>query len=211
MVKEIKLVVLNPVIKALLKKHYQTLVELLYSLGWYVEDASRRDIPAVKELYKDCLRNNSKRPVIDSRCPAAVQLISDEFPNLINYLSPIKPILITGAELALAEFKEIFKKQPISLTIVSPCNALTRYGDERYLIITWKKFKEKQKLNFPEKPPENSPVPLGFFNELGVAVVGASGENNIRKLLANFHSLGPNFQIIELLFCEGGCHNGDGL
>ena len=57
--------------------------------------------------------------------------------------------------------------------------------------------------------PKESPIPLGFFEELGLRTVSISGEENIRKHFENY--VPGEVQLLELLYCKNGCHNGDGI
>ena len=57
-----------------------------------------------------------------------------------------------------------------------------------------------------------SPIPLGFFENSFNKVLELSEEN---KILENFKFLKENkekkYDIIEMLYCDGGCNNGNGL
>ena len=75
--------------------------------------------------------------------------------------------------------------------------------------ISWKKFIE----NIGEEPRriviKDSPIPLGFFDDLGIKVDSISGEEEIKKYLLNIKD--KDARLIEMLYCENGCHNGDGI
>ena len=58
---------------------------------------------------------------------------------------------------------------------------------------------------------EQSPIPPGFFTNLGVKTLSLSSKEKIENALSYKFSEIKNYQIIELLYCENGCHNGDGL
>jgi iron only hydrogenase large subunit-like protein len=207
-----KLVVLNPVIEKLLGKQYDDLIVELQNRELYVED-SKRGIQVVRIAYRDYLQQTSKKPVIDSRCPEIYKLIKYEFEHLVDYLAPIKPILITGAELAYQDFKERYKED-VTLTIVTPCKALADYDKSKLSytteLITWRDFCKANSLEFPYEILKESPV-KGFFEPLGVPVISKSGKREVKKLLEKFANLPSETQLVELLYCKGGCHKGDSL
>lgn len=195
----------NPIIKKLLEEDdYRALFEKFELLGIDVRD-STPGITRVREEYKKLINETQQLPVIDSRCPYVVDMVREEFPNLENLLAKIDPILITSAEIEREKLGG-----DVELNVVAPCKGFERYTDpekKRY-VCTWQMFKELANFYPPQKTPGSSPVPLGFFDELGVKVYSASGEENCRKLLAKYPK---DAQLLELLFCEEGCHKGDGL
>ena len=58
-------------------------------------------------------------------------------------------------------------------------------------------------------PPEDSPIPPGFFDSLGLEMDSLTGRGPIEAYL----SAGGRAEarLVELLYCENGCHNGDGV
>lgn len=58
-------------------------------------------------------------------------------------------------------------------------------------------------------PPKGSPIPPGFFDGLGLKTVSITGEKEIRNYLRN--GISDEVQLVEMLFCNEGCHNGDGI
>jgi iron only hydrogenase large subunit-like protein len=208
----VKMVVLNPVIESMLGKRYLELISLLESKGYFVEN-SKRGIEYVRTFYGLNLFFINDTCQIDSRCPKITELIVNDFPYLLKRISTITPILITGAYMAFAEFLEKNPNSIVDLTIISPCEIMRAYEkmNNGTKIITWKKFKEIEEIEIPENKLDESPVPLGFFNSkalLGEKIYSASGEKDCKKLLSN---IPKNANLLELLWCEGGCHKGDGL
>jgi iron only hydrogenase large subunit-like protein len=204
--------VLNPVIQKILnEKGYQSLLDHIKDRCGHLIADSMPGISEVKKRYQKWLIRTDKFPVIDSRCPAIVKMIKKEFPELTESLAPIDPILITGAKMRLKEFKD----EADVLTIISPCFSFAMDFEldnelkfAKTIITPWYLFKISIDFNVPQEKIENSPVPPGFFNYLGVRVYEASGENECRKLLSN---IPDNAQLLELLLCKNGCHKGDGL
>lgn len=58
-------------------------------------------------------------------------------------------------------------------------------------------------------PPASSPIPPGFFSELNLQTASVTGEAEIQKYFQNYTP--DEVQLVEMLFCKGGCHNGDGV
>ena len=207
-----KITILNPLIRNLLEREdYQKLLEKLDAQGYRVIDLYD-DLKKVKKIvlqkYADWLSKTSKFPVIDSRCPRIRKLLIYEFPHLMDFWAPILPILITGAELKIEELKS--RNIEVSGYLVSPCKEFTRwfFSKEDIIIVTWQEFKNLISFYPPQRLLTQTPVPKGFFNDLEVKVYGETGENECRKLLSRIPA---DAQLLELLWCEGGCHRGDGL
>lgn len=198
------LIVLNPLIQQMLDEDaYSKLLDEIKAWGHQPTD-SAPGIAEVKRQYQECLFETKTFPVIDSRCPKIRKMLIEEFPDLMELRAPIDPILVTGAKIRR---KECGNKN-IEMVIVTPCEAFSYIHLSNTRMITWREFKGLIHFYPPQKMLDESPVPLGFFDSLGVKVYGASGEENCRKLLTDMPS---DAELLELLWCEGGCHKGDGL
>jgi iron only hydrogenase large subunit-like protein len=203
------LVVLNPVIKMIIGEHnYEKTIEMIINKSWLAADVSPGK-EAVKKDYK-ALFYKPGRPIIDSRCPAIIELVKQNFPHLDKSLAPINPILVTGARIRKKELEDS-GYDIVKVIAATPCSDFCR-NNHRWPdleMITWKDFQKKVLgVSFPRNELKESPVPLGFFNDLGVKVYSASGEENCRCLLSD---IPPDAKLLELLWCKGGCHKGDGL
>lgn len=210
-----ELIVLNPVVEGLLGNNYQRFVGDLEISGAYVMD-SKGGISVVRKLYGEQVNGNlGNIPLIDSRCPDVVAMVRRDFGDLTCHLAQISPILITGALMAYEECKARHLGEEIDLTIVTPCNAFSNYVSEELpsetRLITWKDFVEERGFNYDKQVLDRSPVPLGFFDSLGMKVVGASGKDEVTDALKQFNELSSDVNILELLYCHEGCHRGNGL
>lgn len=153
----------------------------------------------VLNKYKN-LEKNSK-PILNQRCP----LISDYFQknNIdVNFYN-IDPILISTA-------KELSSDEKLSngvKIITTPCTALAQQGNNLKLkntfFLTWDFFCLINNIHINGEKLANSPVPLGFFDKISNKVLKLTGNFQIKNL--------NNYEIIEGLYCENGCHNGDGV
>lgn len=163
----------------------------------------------VKKLYVDYLKGQAKT-IIDARCPLAVDYICEQFSELKDNIAPIKPIFITTAHVLYDRY--INKETSDELYMISPCNALCNcdreLGSRRITYITWKDFKSKFNIEYDFKPI-STPIPMGFFDNCDIKVYKANSKEDIDgiKEVIKEH----NYDLIEVLYCKGGCHNGDGL
>jgi hypothetical protein len=208
-------VFLNPLIKGLMnERDYTRLFQRIRKKGMWPFDpfaVLEKAKITVLNSYREELERRRKGkgvaglPIIDSRCPAIRDyLIDKEFPHLTKLTAPIHPILITGAIIVRQSFGYLCPE----IIVVSPCRAFKDYCLKGVKIRTWVEFREMLGFFPSQKKLEQTPIPLGFFKDLGAKIYGASGEENCRRLLAEMPS---DAALLELLWCEGGCHKGDGL
>ena len=183
-----KVVWLNPVVKNIYD--FAALKEILQNKGFSVVECEKDHVKSVKNAYKNAL---AKRELIyDSRCPRAVNFIRANFKEQANLISNLNPILIESA-------LELRAKLGRGLNL------------ERTTFLTWKSFREQNAINLKMRSIEQSPIPPGFFTNLGVKTLSLSSKERIENALSYKFSELKSYQIIELLYCENGCHNGDGL
>ena len=132
---EFKSVVLNPVIEKLLDaEDFQKLLNKIRGDGCIIENfeiASRLLEAAkteVKMRYKFLLNGSLKgdwpKHVIDSRCPAIIKLVYQEFPQLVENIAPIDSILITNARRQANMAQE-------NAVIVAPCSYFSLFEKKR--------------------------------------------------------------------------------
>ena len=95
----------------------------------------------------------------------------------------------------------------------TPCQALADRGNELNLkntkFIPWNQFLQTLNCGPEGKIHKETPIPLGFFDELNFRTVSFTGEYDIREYFRKDFT--KEAQLIELLYCENGCHNGDGI
>ena len=201
-----KVVWLNPVVKNIYD--FAALKEILQNKGFSVVECEKDHVKSVKNAYKNTLAQSEL--IYDSRCPRAVNFIRANFKEQADLISNLNPILIeSGIELS-AQLKE-----DEWLYVTTPCEELAQLGRElnlaRTTFLTWKSFREQNEINLEMKRLGASPIPPGFFTNLGVKTLSLSSKEKIQNALSYKFSELKNYQIIELLYCENGCHNGDGL
>jgi iron only hydrogenase large subunit-like protein len=210
-----KFVWLNPIVEKMVAADRDRVAHILGKKGYTVvscESGAKK----IREAYHRYIQRGVTLPAIDARCPKVVALIKEKYPTLCSYIAPIPPILVACAEDLFSKYIEA-NSERATLTIVAPCIALVRYGESVFgndiRFVTWKQF--EREIDFVKQYPklDASPVPPGFFKNLENQVAEANGSEAIEKLLVTVSSgeLSPSVNLLELLHCDGGCHNGDGL
>lgn len=201
-----KVVWLNPVVKNIYD--LAALKEILQDKGFSVVECEKDHVNSVKNAYKNDLAQ--KEIIFDSRCPRAVNFIRANFKEQAAFISNLNPILIESAMELSSKLKE-----DEWLYVTTPCEDLAELGRELNLVrttfLTWKSFREQNEINLEMKRLGASPIPPGFFTNLGVKTLSLGSKEKIENALSYKFSELKNYQIIELLYCENGCHNGDGL
>ena len=201
-----KLVWLNPVVKSIYE--LAALKKSLQDKGFSVMECEKDHANSVKNAYKNSLAQ--KKLIFDSRCPRAVKFIRANFKEQAAFISNLNPILIESALELSAKLKE-----GEWLYVTTPCEDLAELGRElnlaRTTFLTWKSFREQNAINLKMRSIEQSPIPPGFFTNLGVKTLSLGNKEKIQNALSYKFSELKNYRIIELLYCENGCHNGDGL
>lgn len=169
----------------------------------------------VREKYGHYVHKAKRKPVIDARCPKITALIDKKYPQLHDNIAPISPILVVCAEFLYRKYIESDSKAA-NLTVIAPCSWLVDKGTsilgEKVHFITWVKFCEENKIDiYPQLL--SSPVPPGFFDGLKMQVLEGNGKQRIEAVLelASEGLLPVGISLLELLYCEGGCHRGDGV
>lgn len=162
----------------------------------------------VKQKYRLATRQTA-HTVMDMRCPKIKDLLSEMDITADVIIPEIHPILIHCGQEG-SEREDLREKKKI---ITTPCQALADIGNALELkdtwFVSWNKFIESVGSEPMGIPPEESPIPPGFFSELGLKTVSITGEEEIRNYLQNYVS--DEVQLVEMLFCKDGCHNGDGI
>ncbi|WP_304345267.1 hypothetical protein [Campylobacter showae] len=201
-----KLVWLNPVVKSIYE--LAALKKSLQDKGFSVMECEKDHANSVKNAYKNSLAQ--KKLIFDSRCPRAANFIRANFKEQAALISNLNPILIESALELSAKLKD-----GEWLYVTTPCEDLAELGRRlnlaRTTFLTWKSFREQNAINLKMRSIEQSPIPPGFFTNLGVKTLSLGSKEKIQNTLSYKFSELKNYQIIELLYCENGCHNGDGL
>lgn len=170
--------------------------------------ASSHWLDTVKEKYKQALKT-ADHTVIDMRCPKIIHLI-DAYDLRESVTIPnIEPILLHCAR-EISERKDLQGKEKI---ITTPCQVLADLGNslglKETLFLPWNKLIIATGGEIAASSLTESPIPPGFFDGLDCNMISVTGKENLCDLFED-----PDFNqydLIELLYCKDGCHNGDGV
>jgi hypothetical protein len=206
---------LNPIVETMVAADKDRVVHILRQKGYTIVSCET-GATKIREAYRRYLQGDVTIPVIDARCPKITALIKEKYSALSSYVAPIPPILIACAQDLFSKYIEPNAVRA-TLTIVAPCCALVSVGQgvlgDNIRFVTWRQF--EREVNFGKKYSklDASPVPPGFFKDLENQVAEASGSEDIERLLITVSSgmLSPSVNLLEMLYCDGGCHNGDGM
>ena len=197
---------INPVVDKMYEP--KALEEFLITHGYTRIQASVDWLTVVKEKYRQAVAV-AERPVMDMRCPATRALLEEMGVTDAVTIPDIKPILIHCSEECSSEPGWGDREK----VIVTPCQALADMGNGLELpnthFIPWNGFVEMLGDEPERVQPKESPIPPGYFDGLGIEVASVSGEEEIRNYLSG--GVREGVQLVELLFCKDGCHNGDGI
>lgn len=197
---------LNPVAQAMYGG--QDLDDQLVQHGFVQVQCSKDHIGAVKEKYRQAVRA-ANGCVADVRCPMAVDYIRGTYaPDGLEYPS-IEPILLHCARELHAALQAGER-----LVVTTPCAALSAQGNALQLsnteFVPFLQFAVREGITLSQKPLQSSPIPPGFFTEYGDRVKVLDSREEIDRYFSAPDAPGRE-QILELLYCPQGCHNGDGI
>lgn len=193
---------INPVIWA--KINHEALKEAVKKAGYTLVYTEHDHIQDIQNDYAN-LRKKTQLPILDIRCPAAVEEALKHQPQGLM-VPEFYPILIRSA---LELYERYIKHSLASLTVITPCQSLKNLGNSlqkpRLIFRTWRELKEIHSLLLKEKELANSPIPPNFFKIKDKVVLDG------QKEIAHYFKQAHRDTIIEMLFCDQGCHHGDGV
>lgn len=178
-------------------------------------------------------REDVKKPVISSACPAITRLISTNYPYLCENIMPILPPIDIAAmlarEKALEEHPEL-SPEDIGIIFISPCPAKVSYiknnfaGERNYISATVSVrdvyFAILDKMNKLEQEPlestEAGMIGIGWASTGGESTailndryLAADGIENCIRVLDQIDSADiTHLDFVELNACNGGCVGG---
>ena len=200
-----KYVWINPVTDRMYEK--EVLDQFLKKHGYKRIEITKDWLSIVREKYGREVEF-SKKTVIDVRCPMAAKLVRELAKEDAYQFPEIWPILIhCGYELSTRgnDGGEIF--------ITTPCQALADQGNAlgfaKVRFLPWKSFLKELGSSPENEIPKETPIPLGFFEKLKLSTKSLTGEDEIREYFQLEQT--EKVDLIEMLYCKGGCHKGDGI
>ncbi|MBR4296438.1 MAG: 4Fe-4S dicluster domain-containing protein [Clostridia bacterium] len=178
-------------------------------------------------------RENIKKPVISSACPAITRIISMNYPYLCENIMPILPPVDIAAALAREKAKKEHPElsdEDIGIIFISPCPAKVSYvkndfsGERNYIsaVVSVRDIyfelldKMKEREDEPLESTESGMIGIGWASTGGESAailndryLAADGiENCIRVLDQIDNSDFTNLDFVELNACSGGCVGG---
>ena len=204
---------INPVVEAMAGPVYPSILQQITMRGFSVVSCST-GLEKVRQDYRACLEASVNKPLIDTRCPLVGCMVNRHYPGLRIYQAQVLPILMVCAQDLYEMYVQTSQTQA-DLTIVTPCSSLAEAGNDKLgniaRFITWTDFCNEQELLFRLSRAVSSPIPPGFFQFPEYRVLEASGSNAVKRLLDQSAMNPDEADLLELLYCDGGCHNGDGV
>lgn len=204
---------INPVIEAMAGVRYPEILKKISKQGFAIVSCTT-GLGRVRDEYKSVLAKQRSRPLIDTRCPVIREVVSERYPELSELLADIPPILMACAQ---DIYEEYIKKSkvPACLTMVTPCSALAKYGNENFgsvaYFTTWTEFCKKNHIQIQLERAGISPIPPGFFRFSEYKICETSGEVPVNDMLEQVVQKQLDAELLELLYCHDGCINGDGV
>lgn len=178
-------------------------------------------------------REDVRKPIISSACPAILRMISMNYPSLCENIMPILPPIDIAAALAREKAHEEHPElndEDIGVIFISPCPAKASYikndfaGERNYINAAVSVRDVYFKLIDLMKRYENAPAEMTEAGMIGIgwAVTGGESsailnerylaadgiENCIRVLDQIDNEDITNIDFIELNACSGGCVGG---
>lgn len=178
-------------------------------------------------------REDVKKPILSSACPAITRIISMNYPYLCDNIMPILPPVDIAAKLAFEKAKSEhpeFKDEEIGIIFISPCPAKVSYvknsfaGERNYVTATISVRDVYFALLDVMKKREDEPLDATDSGMVGIGWASTGGEssailndrylaadgieNCIRVLDQIDNSDITNIDFVELNACNGGCVGG---
>ena len=199
-----KYIWLNPVV---LKMYDQEEVRShLENLDFEIVTCEENHIQIVKNKYEKQYQGCNSL-LCDNRCPKAVSYVRNHYDSASLEYSTIQPILIHCAE----ELADRYKEDDAQLYIITPCTDLKDQGNKlkmkNTIFQTWTEFCREHNIRLKSNPIKSSPIPPGFFDNIP-NVVSLASKHDIDGYFQEAKEEKP---LVEMLYCQGGCHNGDGV
>lgn len=197
---------ISPVVDSMYEK--DILNEFLNRHGYKRIDVSADWSAIVKEKYRLTVER-APYTVMDMRCPKIKEMLEELDITSGVTIPKIHPILIHCAQ-EISRREDLLEEEKV---ITTPCSALADMGNALGLkdtrFVPWNRFVESLGGKLTDIELGKSPIPPGFFTDLNIKTVSVTGEEAIRDYLKK--GISDDVQLVEMLFCKEGCHNGDGM
>lgn len=210
------------------EKKRDKLITAMYKLGFGRVECTSRGVKSVA-LEHLKLYENGQKLIISSSCPTIANLIEKYYPDLIQYLAPVKSPVVVHAEMLNKEYPN-----GVKVIFISPCIAKKEeiQGTNIIANITFRELEdwiEREKIYLDSLPAikdkkifytysrNSSLFPLigGLVKKAGLPgdaiakeIISVSGVENTMNLFELIQQGKLTTGFIEVLGCEGGCVSG---
>ena len=215
-----KYIWINPVVMQMYEAEGINLHKKLEQLGYQPLTGESAIIGHVKKQFVAAVKEG-KGIVLDPRCPLAISTIEESCGTDSFYVPDIYPILIQTAYDLYERF--VAEDESSTLEIMCPCKELSELGNDlstkwnkpRVTFYAWNDWVKESTL-YNAKPIGSTPIPLGFFEGLDIKVKSLTGEETVIEEVEKYKNCkgtqkDKRVELIEMLYCKGGCHNGNGV
>lgn len=200
--------------------NYTKLKQDLLKLGFSAVEETARGAYVVSSEYASLLKEKKMNNIIETCCPTIVELIEKEYPDLVEYLSPVaSPMIVHG--------KMLKEKYPnAKVVFISPCMSKQheildpRYAGAVDAVISmsdldvWisKNDQIVEDIVEEENIARIYPVSGGIIKTIddfnGYRTIAVEGIKRVRAVLNSIQKGHLNGYFFELNACEGGCLGG---
>lgn len=201
-------------------QNYTKLKNSLLKLGFCDVEETAKGAYVVSSEYGHLLKEKKMTNIIETCCPTIVELVEKEYPELVQYLSPVASAMVVHGRM-------LKQKHPnAKVVFLSPCIAKQhevldpRFCDAIDAVISmpemdqWilKKDCEVEDIVEEENIARIYPIRGGIVKTLsdlnGYKTLSVEGINRCRAVLNSIQSGHLNGYFFELNACEGGCLGG---
>ncbi|MGE5483999.1 MAG: [Fe-Fe] hydrogenase large subunit C-terminal domain-containing protein [Ignavibacteriales bacterium] len=192
----------------------QGVVAMLASLGFSRIEETASVMPYVIEK-RLSQWESTRRPVISTSCPRVVEMVTRDFPGLIENLFRLPSPMVLHT-------RDMHHRAPGGVVFIGPCSV--KLSDARAhpgsadVVLTFDELAEwldEEGLTPGRVRPMPAHVTAPPWAVASLLAADATGMNACRRFLERLSALPENVPgdkpFIELLACEGGCLGGQGM
>lgn len=201
-----KYIWINPVVEKMYNNSLENIKKVFKNKGVIVLSCDGK-LEETKEMFKKEI-DTSNKTILDTRCPLALDYAKKVVLKSKYKIPSIEPILIHTARYLYDTYIEDTNNE---IVITTPCKALKDLGNKlfqnknRITFFTWIDVCHLFNISLVKKC-DTSPIPLGFFRDISNNILEISGKNSFKE-----DFIKQEYDVVEMLYCLGGCNNGDGV
>lgn len=211
-----KYIWVNPVVVKMYEAQEVDLNTYLEAEGFKILQGDLKILDEVRDQFVEAV-NRKQGIVLDTRCPLAIDQIKRHCGTDTFHVPEIYPILIRTAFYLHQNYIENSNQD--ELHIMCPCKELSELGNKlakkqhkkNITFYAWNEWAMQYPIPAVNKIG-STPIPMGFFDKAPIKVKGLTGEDEILSEIPKYKKIEiKDVELIEMLYCKGGCHNGNGV